>query len=118
VYRWADVVVMLSRFEGVPLTILEAQRFGCVVLSTAVGAIDELIEPGRTGFLFRNDQPEEELVDQILGCLGELHEHRERLLEVSRAGAAVRQSATWARSFATLARAVNAMLGHKGGGHA
>ena len=116
VYRWADVVLMLSRFEGVPLTILEAQRFGCVVLSTAVGAIDELIEPGRTGFLFRNDQPEEELVDQILGCLGELHERRERLLEVSRAGAAVRRSATWARSFATLARAVNAMRGHKGGG--
>jgi glycosyltransferase involved in cell wall biosynthesis len=110
VYRWADVVVMLSRYEGVPLTILEAQRFGCVVLSTRVGAIDELIEHGRTGFLFANDLDIPVLVGEMLHTLQELHLDRARLLAVARAGAALRRQATWARSFASLAAAVEALL--------
>jgi glycosyltransferase involved in cell wall biosynthesis/GT2 family glycosyltransferase len=118
VYRWADVVVMLSRFEGVPLTILEAQRFGCVVLSTAVGAIEELIEPGQTGFLFSNDLPTPKLVDQMLECLVCLHEDRSRLLEVARASAALRREATWSRSFQVLAKAVHAMTSPQTGGPA
>jgi glycosyltransferase involved in cell wall biosynthesis len=110
VYRWADVVVMLSRYEGVPLTILEAQRFGCVVLSTKVGAVDELIEHGRTGFLFANDLDIPTLVDQMLHTLRELHLDRIRLLAVARAGAALRRQATWSRSFAALAAAVEALV--------
>jgi glycosyltransferase involved in cell wall biosynthesis/GT2 family glycosyltransferase len=110
VYRWADVVVMLSRYEGVPLTILEAQRFGCVVLSTKVGAIDELIEHGRTGFLFANDLDIPTLVDEMLLTLRELHLDRTRLLAVAQASAALRRQATWSRSFASLAGAVEALV--------
>jgi glycosyltransferase involved in cell wall biosynthesis len=115
VYRWADVVVMLSRYEGVPLTILEAQRFGCVVLSTRVGAIDELIEHGRTGFLFDNDLDIPTLVDEMLSTLRELHLDRTPLLAVAEASAALRRQASWSRSFATLAGAVEALLPHAAG---
>lgn len=110
-YRWADVVVMVSRLEGVPLTLLEAQRFGCVVLSTDVGAVAEAVEDGRTGFLFANDQDVPALVDAMLQTLRELHAGRGRLLEVARASAALRREATWARTFAAFARAVEAALG-------
>ncbi len=105
-YRWADIVIMLSRFEGAPLTILEAQRFGCVVLSTDVGAVDELVADGRTGFLFSNQLDNRRLVAQILSRLDTLHTDRERMLEVGRAAAEVRRNETWTKSFEPFANLV------------
>lgn len=94
-YAWADVVIMVSRFEGVPLTLLEAQRMGCVVLSTNVGAIEEIVESGKTGFLFSNDLDTPALVDQMVDCLRSLQADRRRLMEIAQAGADLRRQTTW-----------------------
>ncbi len=51
VLAWADVLVLLSDFEGVPLSVLEAQRLGVCVIATDVGAMREVLQPGRTGLL-------------------------------------------------------------------
>lgn len=48
---WADVLVLLSDYEGVPLSILEAQRLGVVVIATNVGAVSEVIDSERNGIL-------------------------------------------------------------------
>jgi glycosyltransferase involved in cell wall biosynthesis len=50
-YTWADVLVMPSRFEGVPLTILEAQRMGCIPVATDVGGVAEAVTDGVDGVL-------------------------------------------------------------------
>ncbi|WP_262272201.1 MULTISPECIES: glycosyltransferase [Microvirga] len=50
-FAWADVILLPSRWEGAPLTILEAQRLGCVPIATAVGAVGELIEHRVDGIL-------------------------------------------------------------------
>lgn len=113
-YSWADVVVMVSRFEGVPLTLLEGQQHGCAVLSTRVGAVDEIIDPGRTGFLFSNDLDTPELADQIVGCLRRLHDDRELLLEIARAGAALRRRTTWSVNFQAFAHFVESHLRARG----
>ena len=42
---------MPSRFEGMPLTIVEAMFCGRPVVATNVGGIPELIKEGLTGFL-------------------------------------------------------------------
>ncbi|MBN9672254.1 glycosyltransferase [Roseibium aggregatum] len=52
---WADVFVLPSRWEGAPLTIVEAQRLGCVPVVTDVGAVKELIEDGVDGLLLRSN---------------------------------------------------------------
>jgi glycosyltransferase involved in cell wall biosynthesis len=50
-YAWADVLVVPSRFEGVPLTVLEAQRMGCIPVATDVGGVREAVTDGRDGVL-------------------------------------------------------------------
>jgi glycosyltransferase involved in cell wall biosynthesis len=50
-YSWADVILTVSRWEGLPLTILEAMRLGTVVCTTAVGAVSEAVSQNETGFL-------------------------------------------------------------------
>ncbi|WP_305989551.1 glycosyltransferase [Roseibium sp. MMSF_3544] len=49
----ADVIVLPSRWEGAPLTIIEAQRLGCVPIATNVGAVSELIDHKADGILLR-----------------------------------------------------------------
>jgi glycosyltransferase involved in cell wall biosynthesis len=64
-YDWADVMVLLSDYEGVPLSVLEARRAGVVVIATNVGAVAEIIESGRTGFLLDLDGAVEECVEVL-----------------------------------------------------
>lgn len=64
-FGWADVMVLLSDYEGVPLSILEAQRLGVVVIATDVGAVSEIISSGKNGFLVDR----ESAVEQTVGLL-------------------------------------------------
>jgi len=45
----ADVFLLPSRREGMPISILEAMRAGLPVIVTKVGAIPEMIEDGQSG---------------------------------------------------------------------
>ena len=49
--RHADVYVQPSRFEGYPVTVLEALVLGQLVVSTNNGGASELIQSGETGLL-------------------------------------------------------------------
>lgn len=51
-YERADVVVLTSRSEGIPLVLMEAMARGKVVLAPAVTGIPELVVDGQTGFLY------------------------------------------------------------------
>lgn len=47
----ADVFFQPSRDEGLPIALLEAMAVGCVPVMSASGAVAEVIEDGRNGFL-------------------------------------------------------------------
>ena len=44
VYREADILVLPSYGEGLPMVIMEAFSAGCAVISTDVGAIPEIVK--------------------------------------------------------------------------
>ena len=52
-YRSADVLVSASDIESLPRSFLEAMCFGLPVAAASVFGIPDLIQDGRTGFLFR-----------------------------------------------------------------
>src|SRR5262249_38582236 len=47
----ADGFILLWRWEGVPLALLDAMAHGCIVVATDVGAVGELVVDGTNGFL-------------------------------------------------------------------
>jgi L-malate glycosyltransferase len=47
----ADLLLLTSLSEGIPLAILEAMAAGVPVVSTRVGGVEEVVENGRTGLL-------------------------------------------------------------------
>jgi glycosyltransferase involved in cell wall biosynthesis len=51
-YCEADVVVLTSRSEGLPLVLMEAMVRGRIVLAPAITGIPEIVIPGKTGFLY------------------------------------------------------------------
>jgi glycosyltransferase involved in cell wall biosynthesis len=57
-YNQVDIVVLPSRFEALPLILLEAMAVGCVVITTNVGGVFEIINNETNGLLLENNSPE------------------------------------------------------------
>jgi glycosyltransferase involved in cell wall biosynthesis len=51
-YQRADVVVLTSRSEGIPLVLMEAMARGKIVVAPTITGIPELVVAERTGFLY------------------------------------------------------------------
>lgn len=103
-YAWADVLVLPSRFEGLPLTVLEAMRLGVVPLASDVGALGEAVIHGETGLLVARDAG---LARAMAEALAGLAADRDRLAALSRAAAAVARARDWQAATLPLARALD-----------
>ena len=96
-YGWADVVLLVSRWEGLPLTILEAMRLGAVVCTTAVGAVAEAITHNHTGFLLPADGSVG-IAREAVKLLHTLFHDRVLLRRVSSSAANAAKAWTWESS--------------------
>ncbi len=64
-YDRADIVVLTSHSEGLPLVLMEAMGRGRIVLAPAITGIPELVIPRKTGFLYQAGVMDD-FVDRIL----------------------------------------------------
>jgi len=58
-YEAADLVVLTSRSEGIPLVLMEAMAQSALVLAPAITGIPELVVDGETGFLYQPGVPKD-----------------------------------------------------------
>lgn len=61
-YAQADVVVLTSRSEGIPVTLMEAMAMERIVIAPEITGIPELVREGKTGFLYRPESMEQLLI--------------------------------------------------------
>lgn len=74
----ADVFVLPSSIEGFPLSILEAMAMHAVVVASDVGAVAQIIDNEKEGFVVEAGS-----VEQIALCLKQLNADRLRLVEMA-----------------------------------
>ena len=79
-YALADVVVLTSRSEGIPLVLMEAMARSKVVLAPNITGIPELVTDGQTGFLYRFGS-----LDEFVSRVQMIHESRADLAPISTA---------------------------------
>ena len=75
----ANLALLTSDSEGMPLTLIEAQMSGIPVVATNVGSVSEIVEDGVTGVLTLVD------VDQISSSLEELVANPSKLEKMGKA---------------------------------
>lgn len=54
----ADIFVLTSAWEGLPLSILEAMAFGLPIIASNVGGVSEAVRDSENGFLIQNNLTE------------------------------------------------------------
>jgi len=57
--RKAGVVVVGSRYDNFPTTVLEAMAIGCPLVAARAGGIPEMVDDGVDGLLFESGRPED-----------------------------------------------------------
>jgi glycosyltransferase involved in cell wall biosynthesis len=109
-YTQADVLLLPSRTEGVPLAALEAMSFGNIVIATNVGGLNEVIENGKNGFLLDATQSEESLATGIRAILADIIADPRRHDEIRVEACTAAMELSWTRSAARLAELIDAIL--------
>lgn len=80
-YQEADIFVLSSRSEGMPMSVLEAMAAGVPVVASAVGGIPEVVVADETGLLVDPGDPE-----ALAAALRRLIDDRKLRAGLSRAG--------------------------------
>jgi glycosyltransferase involved in cell wall biosynthesis len=78
----ADILVLATRFESLPLSIIEAMRAGLPVIASDVGGVAELVTHGTTGYLVPHSDPQK--LQERLGELIASDQTRSRMGQMGR----------------------------------
>lgn len=77
----ADALILVSRWEGLPLTVLEAMRAGLPVIASDVGGVAEAVTDKVTGYLVPRDGQAE-----LVGALRKIISNSEARVRMGEAG--------------------------------
>lgn len=60
-----DLFITLSKYDGIPVSIMEAMSFGIPALATDVGGVSEIVINGKTGFLLDQEIDPKDVAEVI-----------------------------------------------------
>lgn len=66
ILRDSKVMLMTSRTEGTPMSVLESMALGTPIVSTPAGGVCEVVQHGKTGFISENDEELAEYIFKII----------------------------------------------------
>jgi len=113
-YRYADLVVMTSKSEGIPVVLMEAMAHEKIVLAPAITGIPELVEHQRTGFLYQSGS-----LPDFVSAVSWIQGHKASLAGIQRAAAAgIATSYNRQRNLRTFAEQFLARIPQSEGDHA
>ena len=96
-YEWADILLLPSYWEGLPLSVIEAMRLGAVPCASDVGAVKEAIAHGINGILIPNLMGDA-FVEKTVCTIAQLIEFPEKLKQLSQAAAQSISQKNWSHS--------------------
>lgn len=105
-FRWADVFVLPSYYEGLPLTILEAMRAGVVPIATDAGAVTDVIRSWQNGVVLSQTKT----VAEAVAAISRLEADRTLLAELSDAARNHMRDHNWDRAVAPVAARLDQMF--------
>ncbi len=79
----ADVFLLLSEREGIPISIIEASTKGIVPICTNVGGISEKFIDKKNAFLIDNSLTEDEMIHEVISILEYIDKNRNFLATMS-----------------------------------
>jgi colanic acid/amylovoran biosynthesis glycosyltransferase len=113
-YRYADLVVMTSKSEGIPVVLMEAMAHEKLVLAPAITGIPELVEHQRTGYLYRGGS-----LPDFVSAVSWIQANKTSLAGIQRAAAAsIAASYNRQRNLRTFADQFMARITHSDGNYA
>ncbi|MFZ5569577.1 MAG: glycosyltransferase [Thermodesulfobacteriota bacterium] len=80
-FDWCHVMVLSSRSEGTPMTVIEAMAKGRAVVAPDMTGLPEMVITGETGLLYPRNDPA-----ALADCLARLSQDPERMVEMGAAG--------------------------------
>lgn len=90
----ADFLLLPSRYEGLPLVLIEAMQHGVIPVATNVGAVSDLVKSGFNGFAFETSEYPCQLLDLLGSCLT----NRDYLMRLSVNASDTVNRSSWAHS--------------------
>lgn len=78
-YRKSDIVVLSSRRENYPITLLESMSCGTPVVAPDVGAINRIVTDGEDGLIYEPGS-----VEELQECLLQFHDEPELRVEMGK----------------------------------
>ncbi|HUV13148.1 MAG TPA: glycosyltransferase family 4 protein, partial [Acidobacteriota bacterium] len=115
-YKDADVFLLLSRWEGVPLAILEAMAYGNIVVATDVGGVSEIVEDGTTGFLVDATQPDDLLTEEVCITSLDIIQNPRKYDELRMNAFSSAMDFSWAKSARILSEVIDSLIAADDGG--
>jgi glycosyltransferase involved in cell wall biosynthesis len=104
-YAWADVLLLPSRYEGFPLSVIEAMDHGVVPIVADCGAVAEAIDHEVNGFIVKQSQ----VVEEFATIIGDLKLDRHRLRAMQQAARVKVANWTWRDGVLTMVKKIEAL---------